>query len=78
MASQEIIRQAVLKTDPNWKEGDEGFVLGEDGIPCPYTINMSNLPDDETEKDWKDHIQVNLLGVVKLSKHFLPSMIFTK
>ncbi|HJO70698.1 MAG TPA: SDR family oxidoreductase [Flavobacteriaceae bacterium] len=30
---------------------------------------------DETEKDWKDHIQVNLLGGVKLSKHFLPKMI---
>ena len=56
MASQEIIRQAVLKTDPNWKEGDEGFVLGEDGIPCPYTINMSNLPDDETEKDFRQSI----------------------
>ena len=30
---------------------------------------------DETDKDWKDHIQVNLLGGVKLSKHFLPRMI---
>jgi len=30
---------------------------------------------DETDKDWKDHIQVNLLGGVKLSKHFLPKMI---
>ena len=30
---------------------------------------------DETDKDWKDHIQVNLLGGVKLSKHFLPNMI---
>ena len=56
LASQEIIRQAVLKTDPNWKEGDEGFVLGEDGIPCPYTINMSNLPDDETEKEFRQSI----------------------
>ena len=55
LVSQEI-RQAVLKTDPNWKEEDEGFVLGEDGIPCPYTINMSNLPDDETEKDFRQSI----------------------
>jgi len=30
---------------------------------------------DETDKDWNDHIQVNLLGGVKLSKHFLPKMI---
>ena len=30
---------------------------------------------DETDKDWKDHIQVNLLGGVKLSKHFLQKMI---
>ena len=30
---------------------------------------------DETDKDWKDHIQVNLLGGVKLSRHFLPKMI---
>ena len=55
LVSQEI-RQAVLKTDPNWTEEDEGFVLGEDGIPCPYTINMSNLPDDETEKDFRQSI----------------------
>ena len=33
---------------------------------------------DETDKDWKDHIQVNLLGGVKLSKHFLPKMIKKK
>ena len=30
---------------------------------------------DETDKDWEDHIQVNLLGGVKLSRHFLPKMI---
>ena len=30
---------------------------------------------DETHKDWEDHIQVNLLGGVKLSRHFLPKMI---
>ena len=30
---------------------------------------------DETDKDWEDHIQVNLLGGVKLSSHFLPKMI---
>ncbi len=30
---------------------------------------------DETDKDWSDHLQVNLLGGVKLSKHFLPKMI---
>ena len=28
-----------------------------------------------TVKDWEDHIQVNLLGGVKLSRHFLPKMI---
>jgi len=30
---------------------------------------------DETDKDWSDHLQVNLLGGVKISKHFLPKMI---
>ena len=30
---------------------------------------------DETDRDWEDHIQVNLLGGVKLSRHFLPKMI---
>ena len=30
---------------------------------------------NETDKDWEDHIQVNLLGGVKLSRYFLPKMI---
>ena len=30
---------------------------------------------DETDKDWSDHLQVNLLGGVKLSRHLLPKMI---
>ena len=30
---------------------------------------------DETPDDWSDHIEVNLMSGVKLSKHFLPKMI---
>ena len=30
---------------------------------------------DETPDDWSDHIEVNLMSGVKLSKHFLPQMI---